>query len=255
MDQTTTEPDAPLVDASQAQAQSNDGTSDAAAQPAEPTKSTEPAGADTSDDSTLSYQSLKDWADKKGFDLSTEEGQAKAFKSMQEAEKRMHESTSKASSLEKSIADSAQQARQDGGVIEDEGLSRLNRLEMRIAVNDFFAQEGVDAALRPKMAEIAQSNPNLAYMVENGVLTLQNLYDMARGADAHREQSLKAEGGKEALEKVAAKQQAKAVSGSATSSELTGEVNRENFDSWYAGLSPAQRSDPKNQEIVNRLLA
>ena len=237
MDTPTTEPVAPEDDAimpdeqSSAAAQSPNDETVAAATPAEPTNTNtdeEPAEeADNSEESDSEYANLKEWADKKGFDLTTEEGQAKAWKSMREAEKRMHDSTVKASSLEKTIGEAAKEA--DVVNEDSEWQQRVKALELKDSVNTFFTQDGIDKDMRPKMAEYASANPNVSYLVESGYLTISDLYNMVRGADPTLAAQLKAKGGKEALEKVVSKQQAKAVPGAATNSDLADNTPEDAF--------------------------
>ena len=104
------------------------------------------------------------------------------------------------------------------------------------------------------MTEIVSTRPEIGQAVKLGVLSFDDLYAMALSskdviADA------KQAGGKEALETVRQKQQARSVQGQATTSALSDSITKDNVDAWYAGLSSAERAKPENQAIVSRLLS
>jgi DNA polymerase sigma len=220
----------------------------AATQPAEP-KTTDDQGPAPQGDDNL------DWLQKKGIDPQSPEALSKIAEMYRNAERKMHESTAKASNLESTITDAAQNA----DIVQEEPTTelaqRLQALELKDKVNTFFSQDGIDPEMRPRMAEYAQKNPNVAYLVENGYMTVQDLYNMTRGGDDGLLTKAKQDGGREALQKVADKQQAKAISGHAVSSSLEGTVTKDNFDEWYSGLSSADRARPENQAIVNSVLS
>lgn len=230
MDNTTT--DEPILpDAEEPSAQSEQvSDTTAAPEPAEPTSSNdaqEPAAEENADNSggqDNEFASLKEWADKKGYDLTTEDGQARAWKSLREAEKRMHESTAKASQLEKTLttAEPAQGEATDGT---DDTVGQLaaevQNLKMTQNVNMFFAQNPDAKALEATMSEIVTQRPEVGQLVRAGYLSVADLYNLARGSDTSHDERLKADGGREALEKVASKQQAKAFVGTATTSDMS----------------------------------
>lgn len=235
MDDTTTTTDDPILpDDDESQSAAAPDTT-AAQQPAEPTStneaSDEPVQAtDNSDDDQADYADLKQWADKKGYDLTTEDGQARAWKSLREAEKRMHESTAKASQLEKTLT----QSNPTPGDLADTPLveqlaAEVRNLKTQQSVNSFWTQNPEAKEFEGKMAEIVTSRPEIGQLVTAGYLSIDDLYKLARSSDSGRDAKLKEDGGREALKKVAAKQQAKAVSGAATISQFSDNTPEDDF--------------------------
>src|SRR3569833_275714 len=197
-------------------------------------------------------EKLKAYAESKGITLDSE-GALKAAKIAMDNQAEYQRTRQQASELGKALQQPETPAQ---GSEDDPALARIQAVELKLAVNDFWQQEGHDRTLEPKMAEIVTENPNLGLLVKSGYLSLDQLYSMARGSDTNRDADLKAAGGKEALQDVASKQQAKAIHGAATTSAMgTAEVPKDNFDSWYAGLSSAERAKPETQKIVNILLS
>jgi hypothetical protein len=224
----------------------------AATQPQEP-QTTTTSNEDTNQAGT---DDNLEWLQKKGIDPNSPEALSKVAEMYRNAEKTMHESTEKASNLERTITESSQKTAEDTGLQTDPNEDRIRALETKTAVSEFFARDDVDSAMRPKMAEYVKENPQVGLLFEHGYLNLQNIYDMTKGSDAGLETQLKTEGGREALQRVADKQQAKAVHGAATSSAMgTPPVTKANFDEWYSGLSAAERAKPETQKIVNGLLS
>ena len=244
MEETTTTTDAGTSDTGAVAEPEQNEQQTAANQPAEP--KTESQGPSNDDNLT--------WLTNKGIDPNSPEALAKVAEMYRNAEKVMHESTQKASDLQKSISEASQDSGIMDGVV-DEATQRLNRLELDLNVEKFFKQDGIDPDLRPAMAEYAQANPHIAALVENNVMTLQQMYDMVRGSDPGLLDKARQDGGREALTKVAEKQQARAIQGNATTSAVTQEVTKDNFDEWYSGLSSADRAKPETQAIVNDLLS
>jgi hypothetical protein len=203
----------------------------AAPQPNEPNTnpdaSTEPS---TTDDNSS-------WLQSKGIDPQSPEAIVKLAEMARNAEKRMHESTAQASELKKALesGDNAEVA-QALDVPEEmlqnpvfqQLVDKINQLEAgqtTIAtankVNDFFAQNPDARNYESAMTAIVTDNPTIGTLVKGGYLGFDQLYAMAKGSDANRDDTLKNTGGKEALERIADKQQGRAVSGKATSSQLT----------------------------------
>jgi hypothetical protein len=107
--------------------------------------------------------------------------------------------------------------------------AKVQALEMAQNVNTFWATNPDAKAYEPKMAEIVTENPTIGALVKSGYLSVQDLYAMAKGADTSRDATLKTEGGREALQKVADKQQGRAVQGQATSSAFGDESKKDPF--------------------------
>lgn len=197
------------------------------------------------------------WLQNKGVDPTSPEALSKVAEMYRNAEKQMHQSTEAKAQLQQALQQPVQQAyvNEDGDVV-TQLQQQVQAMQMKQSVRDFWEQNPDAKAYESKMTELVTSNPNMAQLVQAGYLGLDNLYQMAKGSDPNRETTLKTEGGREALQKVADKQQARAVTGNATSSAMSnGAVTKQNFDSWYAGLSATERAKPENQEIVASLLS
>lgn len=158
---------------------------------------------------------LTDWATKKGLTLDSENA-TKAAKMAREAEKAMHQKAQKASELEKNLTgksdEYAEQVAEQTGQ-DPELLKRLQRVEVKEAVRDFWNQEGIDRSNEPKMIEILAAKPHLAG-------DLDALYALAE-RQAGNSAVTRAEGGKAALKKLAATQQAAVPTGNATNRSTT----------------------------------
>jgi hypothetical protein len=105
----------------------------------------------------------------------------------------------------------------------------VQQLKLARSVDNFWSQNPEAKAYEPKMMEIVDTRPEIKQLVQAGYLSLNDLYNLTRGGDTGNEAALKAAGGKEALEKVAEKQQAKAVPGVATSSALSDGTKVDDF--------------------------
>lgn len=173
----------------------------------EPTTTTEPGDSDdvaaSADDA--SDDDLTAWATNKGIDLSTPEGQAKALKSMREAEKKMHETAAKASELKKQFEETP--------VTTDD--ERVQRLETLYNVTTWKTENNITPEQDLKMGQYLTDNPVKRDMVLQGLLTFDEVLSLS-GASKVDPTQLKREGGKEALETLANKQRATSPTGNAS---------------------------------------
>lgn len=170
--------------------------------PIEPTDPAGPAPADNPDDDMAA------WAASKGIDLSTPEGQAKALKSMREADKKMHEATTAASNLQKQIE-------QSPAASNDE---RVQRLETAYAVNNWKQEKGITPEQDAQMGQYLIDNPIKAKQLMNDLLSFDDIFTLSGAAKVGQSDpsDIKRQGGQEALEKLATKQRAAAPQGSAS---------------------------------------
>lgn len=164
----------------------------------------EPASADTSDDDLSDY-----WA-KKGIDITTPEGQAKAAKSYREAEKAMHSKSAEASQLKKAATDLPVNGEDD----------RIARLEIKSEIRDWQIENGIKPGDPKdiKMGNFLEANPAKKLALQYGVLSLDEIYTLS-GADKIGQpdpNALKSQGKEEALRQLANKQQAVSPKGSAS---------------------------------------
>lgn len=160
-------------------------------------------------------EQLASWAEKKGLTLDSDNAK-KAAKMAREAERAMHQKAQRASELEKSLSNTSDQyaeqvAEQTGQ--DPELLKRLQRVEVKEAVRDFWSQPGVDKMYEPKMIELLQEKPHLA-------ADLESLYATAV-LKSGKLDAVRSQGKREALESLAHKQQAAVPTGSATNAGVT----------------------------------
>jgi hypothetical protein len=179
----------------------------------EPTPTTEPEEPTEEGpapaDNPAPDEDLTAWAANKGIDLNTPEGQAKALKSMREAEKKLHDSTAQASSLRKQIE-------QSPATNDDQ---RVQRLETLYAVSQWKADKQLTPDQDAKMGEYLSADPIKTEMVKQGLLSLDEVYVLS-GASQVNPAAIKQQGGQEALEKLANKQRATAPTGSAMTHDV-----------------------------------
>lgn len=213
------------------------GAADTAAQPDttddmgaanEPTEPTNTAEAEESAEATEepSTDENLEWLKNKGIDPTSPEAITELAKMARNAEKKMHESTAKASELQKELS-SPQQAANDNP--NDALAAEVQSLKMAYAVKDFFDGNPDAKALEQKMASMVTDRPEIGQLVRAGYLSVSDLYHLAKGGDPALEAEAKTQGGKEALEQLAKKQQAKALTGSATTSELSDTTKEDPF--------------------------
>lgn len=176
-----------------------------------PDKSTEQKTEDDKQSSAADEDAqLESWAKKKGLELDSDNAK-KAAKMAREAEKDFHAKRQHTTELEKATTaisdeDAAVTAQVTGE--NPELLKRLQRVEVREAVRDFWNQDGIDKAYEPTMIELLKTKPYLAGDLESLYATAV----MKSGGVA----AVKSQGKREALENLAHTQQAAVPAGSAT---------------------------------------
>lgn len=225
MDPTTTtdDPIMPIEDGAEPAQPTSEDQSTAANEPQPTTTPTDAPDAEPPAESTDSQDDNLEWLQKKGIDPTSPEAISKVAEMYRNAEKAMHESTSKASELEKTLSGGLQeqidQAKTDGNLdVVQELAAEIQNLKLQQNVNSFFNSQPEAKELEAKMTEIVNERPEIGNLVKSGYLSLGDLYNLAKASDPSREQQLKADGGREALQKVADKQQGRSVPGVATTS-------------------------------------
>lgn len=229
---------------SEPQATNQDGT-----EPAESAEGEQPAEqpADTSEDD------LGDWAAKKGIDLSTPEGQAKALKSWREAEKTMHNKAQEASELSKQLNEQPPvEVSQDPMV--QEALNRAARAERSVSIREWREARGVTTEQDRAMAAFVQANPEKGHLLSMGYLTLDDLFKISGAGEADPE-ALKAQGKQEALQSIANKQRTTAVSGKAVATGVPEGLNKQTVGTWWDSLGTEGRQNPENRAKLDRILS
>lgn len=174
----------------------------------------EPVDTDTSDDDgDLSDEQILAWAGKKGLDLSTPEGQAKALRSMRASEKKMHQATSSASELANQVG---QESVDPDATAAEQALHMATQLRNAETIRNWKAQNNISAEEDVAMGNYAKENPETAQLLTQGLITLDQFRAMSRATTVDTA-AAKAAGKKEALEDLATKQGAGSVAGGATS--------------------------------------
>jgi len=209
MDEETTTPEVTETGAEQAQPAEVTETEAVETPAVETEEKTEEAPAS---ESTVKDEDseLAEWASKKGLELDSDNAK-KAAKMAREAEKAMHSKAQKASELEKAAVEvsdkDAEQVAEATGQ-DPEVLKRLQAIEVKEAVRDFWSRSDTDRSFEPAMVELLKTKPYLAGDIES--LYASAVY--ASGGVA----AVKSQGGREALTKLAQNQQAAVPTGSAT---------------------------------------
>lgn len=207
---------------------------DAAATSPEPTTTetttTEPEAAPATDDNS-------EWLKNKGIDPTSPEAVAKLAEMARNAEKRMHEATQPKlnEALTNPVDESLSNPLIEQPDVVSELTGRLAAIETERNVERFFAANGNTEqaaerrALEPQMAQIVTDNPAINQMVKAGYMSYDQLFALAKGSDPTYGSKLKQDGGREALQTVATKQQGRAVQGVATTSAVSGDSQPDAF--------------------------
>lgn len=153
---------------------------------------------------------------KKGIDISTPEGLAKATKSYQEAESAMHRKNQEASELAKKLQEQPVEVDTDNELLR-EVVERDVQRDRKEAVNDFIRANDITPEQDLALGEWLGANPQKTQAVLNGTLTLEEAFKLSGVGDKNPDE-LKKQGGKEALEQLASKQRSAAPKGGATTS-------------------------------------
>ena len=230
MDVSTTTTDEPILpDETGAEALPVEASEQPAATTAEPTQTEAEGDAESvpeADDKLASFA--------KGQGIDSMEGlsdrEKRLLKVAYDNNAEFQRNRQRATELEKTL--SAPQPTDDDTVV-NALASEVQNLKMAQSVQNFWTDNPEAREFEGKMTELVTSRPEIGQMVKYGHLSIGDLYSLAQGSDPA---ALKAAGGKEALEKVAKKQQAKAIPGSATTSEFS---QAEKEDAFSKGFDAA----------------
>lgn len=207
---------------------------------------------ETAEEATTSNDDPADYWAKKGIDITTPEGQAKAAKSYQEAEKAMHNKAQQASELSKQINSQPLLVDTDNELVR-QALEKSSQLETTLTVQAWKASNNITPEQDAALGEYVTSNPDKALLLKNGYLTLDDIYKMS-GVGAVDTTEAKKQGGQEALQQLANKQRASAVQGNAVISNPPAGVTRANVEQWWDSLGTEGRKDPANRAKLDSLL-
>lgn len=177
-----------------------------------PVKDTEKKTEETTTSAPDEEAQLAEWAKNKGLELDSDNAK-KAAKIARDAEKEFHSKRQEASKskLEKAteeISDESATAAAQATGQDPELLIRVQRVETREAVRDFWNQPDIDRTYEPAMIELLKTKPYLAGDLD----ALYATAVMNKGGIA----AVKSQGKREALTDLAHKQQAAVPTGNAT---------------------------------------
>lgn len=211
-------------------------------------EATEPEQSDNSqesDDPSAYWQ-------KKGIDISTPEGLAKATQSYREAEKRMHQTTQRSSELEKQLG-GVEYDQVSNDPIAQQALETAASVRLELQVERWKQSNNVTPEQDIAIGEYLQENQQKAYMLKNGYITLDDVAAMS-GAFKQDTSAIKQQGSRETLEKLANKQSATSIPGNAVTSSPPQALTAANAESWWDSLGAAGRADPANRAKLDSIL-
>jgi hypothetical protein len=207
---------------------------------------------ETAEEVTTSSDDPADFWAKKGIDISTPEGQAKAAKSYAEAEKAMHNKAQQASELSKQINQQPLSVDTDNELVR-QALEKSSQLETTLAVQSWKASNNITPEQDQALGQYVQSNPDKAYLLKNGFLSLDDIYKMS-GVGTVDPTAARKQGEQEALANLANKQRATSPAGNAVNSAPPASLTRANVEQWWDSLGSEGRKDPANRAKLDALL-
>lgn len=221
-EQTTTTPavtqDSGAVDTAQPAEQPAEAVSDTPSEPLSTDQSDDitPA-ADTSDDSAAAEEpqssntdDITAWLSKKGIDPTSPEALAKVAEMARNSEKLMTKSRQEVAQAKKELEGAFQ------NTDTTDVAGQVQELKLKDMARDFVDRHPDARDDISGMVGYLQTNADIQTLTEAGVLSLEQVHAMYLNSPAQADK-LKQQGGQEALTKLANKQRAAAVSGSASS--------------------------------------
>lgn len=195
-----------------------------------------------------------EWLQAKGLDASVldDPDKLKLANMAFNQEKLMSKSRQQASELQKQMATQPLEQLSADPMVQ-EALERAARAETTVTVSQWKEANGITPEQDQAIGQYIQANPDKGYLLKNGALSLDDVYAMS-GVGRQDVSQLKAQGGQEALQTLANKQRATAVSGNAASGGTSTAVTSANVDTWWDGLSSEQRRDPANRAKLDSLM-
>lgn len=183
-------------------------------EPSEPSSDAaeETPSAPTADDK------LQKFARSQGIDLDS----PSAIKAAQIAMKAQSEATrnyQKSQELEKATNINPEQVPADATPQQHENV-RLRNMELKMDIQSWKLQNQDKLALESQMVEVL-SDPNKKLLVQEGYLTLDDVYNLAKANSPDNSAEVKSQGKREALQSLAQKQQAAVPTGHATNPSAT----------------------------------
>jgi len=192
---------------------------------------------------------LQKFAQSQGLELDS----PNAIKAAQIAMKAQSEATKnyqKSAELER-VANIAPEQISPDATPEQRDNIRVRNLELRYDIQQWKMQNPEKLSNEGAMVQLL-SDPTKRALVQEGLLSLDDVYAMAKGSGTN-DGSLKSQGGREALQTLAQKQQAAVPRGNAvTSGTSSNKITPQNVDSMVARMSPEEYR--KRLPEINRAL-
>lgn len=194
---------------------------------------------------------LAKFAAAKGLELDSENAK-KAAKMAMNAEKLAGRQASRAGELEKATKITDDQL-PEGATPQQYDNVRMRNLELKFNVQEWKSNNPEKAALESEMVKVL-ADPTKLLLVQEGYLSLDDVYSIARANNSNLESELKSQGKQEALKSLAQKQKASVPRGNAVNTAArTESITRENVNQLIA--QNGQQWFEKNYEAINRALA
>jgi hypothetical protein len=171
---------------------------------------------DTQDAPTVDEE-LKKYAESNGIELDS----PGAIKAAQLARKSQSEATrnyQKSQELEKATNITQEQLPADATPQQHENV-RIRNLELQIGISNWKQSNPEKLALEKEMIGVL-SDHNKKYLVQEGYLSLDDVYSIAKANSPDNSAEIKSQGKQEALKSLAQKQQAAVPTGNATTQGL-----------------------------------
>jgi hypothetical protein len=165
-------------------------------------------------------EELTKYAESNGFELDS----PGAIKAAQLARKSQSEATrnyQKSQELEKATNITNDQLSSDASPQQHENV-RIRNLELQIGISNWKQSNPEKLALEKEMIGVL-SDPNKKYLVQEGYLSLDDVYSLAKASSPDKSSEVKSQGKQEALQSLAQKQQAAVPTGNATTQSTGGQ--------------------------------
>lgn len=175
-------------------------------------------------------EQLNGWADKKGLKLDSDNA-IKLAEMAFESEQRMHSATKRASELEKTTSITDEDL-DPNATPEERDNVRVRNLELKMDIRQWKMDNSDKLQHEADMVKLLQ-DPVKKQLVQAGYLSLDDVYKISVGDDTA---AVKSQGGREALESLAQKQQAAVPRGNAVNGSEMGSsrITSQNVDQLVA---------------------
>ena len=202
--------------------------------------------------SAESKEATEEWMKSKGLDPTDPEAFKKAANMAFNSEKLMSRTQQKSNlELERQLTSQPPQVSDDPQV--QALANEVFNLRMQQTAKDFIANNNVNPEQKSQFIEFLRNNPDKQQLVDYGYMTVDEAYTLS-GVGKSDTNAIKAEGGRETLEKLANQQRASSPTSNAATSAAPAALTASNAESWWDSIGSAGRADPKNQAKLDAAL-